>query len=198
MLSVPALPWLWSYRDEAAGHLRRYTRAQLCKLLADAPEIADNVIPLPGEEEKSQREPLKIFGAIGPQGIVDCEGFRISAHCHRVAANDGHLAAVSVGFARKPGLDEVRDAWRNWTPEPQRLDLPSAPKPCLRYTEEDERPQTRLDRDAGLGMAVSLGRLRECPLLDWRFLALSHNTIRGAAGGAVLTAELLHAKGFLK
>lgn len=162
------------------------------------PEIEDNVIPyIGGEEEKSEKEPLKILGKIENNGFVDYNSLKISAHCNRVPSSDGHMATISIKFGKKPTKEEILEIWRSYKPEPQQLGLPSAPDPVLIYREEDDRPQTRLDRDAGNGMAITLGRLRECNVLDYRFVALSHNTIRGAAGGAILVAELLHKKGYL-
>ncbi len=166
------------------------------KNLSATPEIIDNVIPLPGEEDKSEREPLKIMGQLVGDHIVNSE-MKISAHCNRVPAEDGHMAMVSVQFKKKPTREKIIELWNSWKPEPQALGLPSAPQPCIQYIEGNDRPQTKLDRDAGNGMAIAVGRLRECNLLDYRFMALSHNTIRGAAGGAILTAELLRAKGWL-
>jgi aspartate-semialdehyde dehydrogenase len=162
-------------------------------------DMIDNVVPfIPGEEEKSEREPHKILGAVQDGRIVPDESLKIAAHCNRVPATDGHLACISLKFkSRKPALDEIIRIWRAFKAEPQELGLPSAPQPALIYREEIDRPQTRKDRDAGRGMAISIGRLRECPVLDVRFVALSHNTIRGAAGGAILSAELLKAKGYL-
>ncbi len=168
------------------------------KTFASWPEMTDNVIPfIKGEEEKSEQEPLKIWGSIVDGRIVNAAAPTISAQCIRVPVADGHLAAVSVAFERKPGRDEILAAWRDYTTRPQQLGLPSAPTPFLRYDEHDDRPQTRLDRDAGGGMAITLGRLRPDAIFDWRFVGLSHNTVRGAAGGAVLTAELLTADGYL-
>jgi aspartate-semialdehyde dehydrogenase len=162
------------------------------------PEMVDNVIPfIKGEEEKSEQEPLKIWGSLRDGAIHKAAAPVISAQCIRVPASDGHLAAVFVGFDRKPGRDEILAAWQSYRGRPQELELPSAPTPFLRYAEEDDRPQTRLDRDAGHGQAVTIGRLRPDAVFDWRFVALSHNTVRGAAGGAVLTAELLRAEGYL-
>ncbi len=194
---VPAFAALRSFGPNRAFVTTFQAISGAGKRLATCPEIADNVIPLPGEEPKSEREPLRILGRIEGAEVVPDPDLRITAHCQRVAAEDGHLAAVSVGFARRPERDAVLAAWHEWRPRPQRLGLPSAPDPALRYVEGDDRPQTRLDRDAGNGMAVTLGRLRPCALLDYRFLALSHNTLRGAAGGAVLTAELVVAEGYL-
>lgn len=150
--------------------------------------MADNVIPyIPGEEEKSENEPLKIWGKIEGNQIVATPDIAISAHCHRVPVTDGHLASVSVAFENKPTHEEILALWGNFTG----LKLPSAPPRPILYREEGDRPQPRLDRHAGQGMAVTVGRLRSCPLFDYRFTALSHNTIRGAAGGGILNAELL-------
>jgi aspartate-semialdehyde dehydrogenase len=162
------------------------------------PEMVDNVIPfIKGEEEKSEKEPMKIWGRLEGGGIVAAKDPVISAQCIRVPASDGHLAAVFVTFDRKPGKDEVIGLWKEYAGRPQKLGLPSAPTPFLQYFEDEARPQTRLDRDAGHGMAVTIGRLRPDALFDYRFVALSHNTVRGAAGGAVLTAELLTKDGFI-
>jgi aspartate-semialdehyde dehydrogenase len=168
------------------------------KTFASWPEMIDNVIPfIKGEEEKSEAEPLKIWGTVRDGRIVNATAPTITAQCVRVPVTDGHMAAVFVGFERSPSKDEILAAWREYAGRPQALSLPSAPKPFLRYCEDDARPQTRLDRDAGDGQAVTIGRLRPDPLFDWRFVALSHNTVRGAAGGSVLTAELLSADGYL-
>ena len=149
------------------------------------------------QEEKSEREPLKIWGEIQDGAIVSAQRPVISAQCYRVAAQDGHMAAVSVQFDRKPSREEILSRWAEYAGEPQRLNLPSAPKKFLTYFEEDNRPQTRLDRDLENGMGISIGRLREDPILDYKFVSLSHNTLRGAAGGAVLTAELLVKQGYI-
>jgi len=163
------------------------------------PEMVDNVIPfIKGEEEKSEREPLKIWGRVDGGSIRNATAPVISAQCVRVPVTDGHLAAVFVAFDRKPTRDDVIARWRAFEGEPQRAGLPSAPKPFLAYFDDDDRPQTRLDRDAGDGQAVTIGRLRPDTLFDWRFVALSHNTVRGAAGGAVLTAELLTRQGYIE
>ncbi len=162
------------------------------------PEMLDNVIPfIKGEEEKSEQEPLKIWGTVADGRIVPATAPLITAQCIRVPVSDGHLAAVFVSFEKKPSKDEILAAWRSFSGKPQALGLPSAPAPFLNYFEEENRPQTRLDRDLGHGQAVSIGRLRPDAVFDWRFVALSHNTVRGAAGGAVLSAELLAAEGFL-
>ncbi|MEO6773959.1 MAG: aspartate-semialdehyde dehydrogenase [Kofleriaceae bacterium] len=168
------------------------------KTFASWPEMVDNVIPfIKDEEAKSEQEPLKIWGSIEGGKIVAAKAPVITAQCIRVPVSDGHMAAVFVQFERKPSREQILSAWKEFAGKPQQLGLPSAPKPFLHYFEGDDRPQTRLDRDLGAGQAVSIGRLREDPIFDWRFVALSHNTIRGAAGGAVLTAELLKAEGFL-
>ena len=168
------------------------------KTFATWPEMTDNVIPfIGGEEAKSENEPLKIWGTIKAGKIERATAPTISAQCIRVPVSDGHLAAVSVAFERKPERDQILSAWKEFGGKPQQLALPSAPRPFLHYFEQDDRPQTRLDRDAGNGQAVTIGRLRPDPVLDWRFVALSHNTVRGAAGGSVLTAELLTADGYL-
>ncbi len=163
------------------------------------PEMLDNVIPfIKGEEEKSEKEPLKIWGEMRDGKIVNATEPVFTAQCIRVPATDGHLAAAFVTFERKPAKEEILELWRSFEGKPQKLGLPSAPKPFLTYFEDEARPQTRLDRDAGNGMAVTIGRLRPDVLFDYRFVCLSHNTVRGAAGGAVLTAELLTAEGFIQ
>jgi aspartate-semialdehyde dehydrogenase len=168
------------------------------KTLETWPEMVDNVIPfIKGEEEKSETEPLKIWGTLSGGKIQTATAPVISAQCYRVPVSDGHLAAVSVAFERKPTRDQILSAWKEFAGKPQQLALPSAPRPFLHYFEQDDRPQTRLDRDAGRGQAITLGRLRPDPIFDWRFVALSHNTVRGAAGGGVLTAELLASDGYL-
>jgi aspartate-semialdehyde dehydrogenase len=164
--------------------------------------MVDNVIPyIAGEDEKSEQEPLKLWGTLQDRGngpvIVNAEAPVISAQCLRVAASDGHMAAVSVRFAEKVSREQILERWRNYETEAQRLELPSAPKPFLQYFEDPSRPQTRLDRDFQNGFGVSIGRLREDRIFDWRFVCLSHNTIRGAAGGGVLCAELLKATGYI-
>ncbi len=162
------------------------------------PEMIDNVIPfIKGEEEKSEQEPLKVWGTIEDGKIVAAKAPLITAQCIRVPVSDGHMAAVFVSFEKKPSREQILAAWKEFEGKPQQLNLPSAPKPFLNYFAEDNRPQTKLDRDAGAGQAISIGRLRPDAVFDWRFVALSHNTVRGAAGGAVLTAELLQAEGFL-
>ena len=152
-----------------------------------------------GEEEKSEQEPLKIWGAVSADGagIVPLKAPVISAQCLRVPVSDGHMAAVSVSFRNKPSTDQMFKAWENWRTLPQELGLPSAPAPFVKYMTEPDRPQTKLDRDFERGMGVTVGRLREDAIFDYRFVCLSHNTLRGAAGGGVLSAELLCARGFI-
>ena len=161
------------------------------------PEILDNVIPfIGGEEEKSEKEPLKIWGHIEGDQIVNATTPAITTQCLRVPVSDGHTAAVFASFEKKPTKEEILEAWKNFSGVPQELQLPSAPKQFLHYFEEDNRPQAKLDRNLEGGMAVSIGRLREDSQYDSKFVCLSHNTLRGAAGGAVLMAELLAAKGY--
>ena len=163
------------------------------------PEMVDNLIPfIKGEEEKSEKEPMKIWGSQKDGKIVPAADPVISAQCIRVPASDGHMAAVFLQLEKKASREEIIALWRAFEGKPQALGLPSAPKPFLTYFEEENRPQTRLDRDAGGGMGVTIGRLRPDTLFDWRFVALSHNTVRGAAGGAVLTAELLTKDGYIE
>ncbi|MBE7032326.1 MAG: aspartate-semialdehyde dehydrogenase [Ruminococcaceae bacterium] len=161
------------------------------------PEMVDNLIPyIGGEEDKSEVEPLKIWGKISGDEIVDATAPAITTQCLRVPVSDGHTAAVFVSFEKKPTIDEIKKAWKEFKGVPQEIELPSAPKQFLNYFEEDNRPQAKLDRDMEGGMAVSIGRLREDSQYDYKFVCLSHNTLRGAAGGAVLMAELLAAKGY--
>lgn len=168
------------------------------KTFKDWPEMIDNVIPyIGGEEEKSEKEPLKIWGKVEDGVIKTAEGPLISAQCIRVPVSNGHTAAVFVSFEKKPTKEEILDRWAKFSGVPQELELPSAPKQFLNYFEEDNRPQAKLDRDCERGMGVTLGRLREDTIFDYKFVGLAHNTLRGAAGGAVLCAELLAAKGFI-
>ena len=162
------------------------------------PEMVDNVIPfISGEEEKSEKEPMKIWGTVEGDEIKLASSPSITTQCIRVPVTDGHLAAVFVRFDHKPSKEEILRRWKEFAGEPQRLNLPSAPKQFLTYFEEDNMPQTRLNRDQEHGMGVSIGRLREDSQYDYKFVCLSHNTIRGAAGGAVLMAELLAENGYL-
>ena len=162
------------------------------------PEMVDNVIPfIGGEEENSEREPLKIWGTLTDTEIVPATSPSITTQCIRVPVTDGHLAAVFVSFEKKPTIEEIKNAWQSFAGYPQQHQLPSAPAQFLTYFEEENRPQTKLDRDLEKGMGVSIGRLREDSQYDYKFVCLSHNTVRGAAGGAVLMAETLASKGYL-
>ncbi len=162
------------------------------------PEMVDNVIPyIGGEEEKSEQEPLKIWGKVENGEIVPAKSPAFTAQCLRVPVSDGHFAAVFVEFENKPSKEEILDVWANFKGRAQELDLPSAPKQFLHYFTEDNMPQTKLNRDLEGGMAISIGRLREDTQYDYKFVGLSHNTLRGAAGGAVLLAELLCAEGYM-
>ena len=162
------------------------------------PEMVDNVIPyIGGEDEKSEKEPLKIFGHLENGQIVNASEPAISAQCLRVACSDGHMAAVSVAFGKKPSLETILERWANCHPATEGLGLPSSPEKFLTYFDDPARPQTRLDRDLYGGMGISIGRLREDPVLDYKFVCLSHNTLRGAAGGGVLSAEYLCKLGYI-
>ena len=169
------------------------------KTFAEWPEMIDNVIPfISGEEEKSEQEPLRIMGHIENGEIVKATEPVITTQCIRVPVSDGHTAAVFVNFRKKPTKEQILKAWKEFRGLPQELKLPSAPEQFITYFEEDNRPQVRLDRDKEKGMGVFAGRLREDKLYDYKFVGMSHNTKRGAAGGAVLTAELLCAKGLIE
>ena len=168
------------------------------KTFKEWPEMIDNVIPyIGGEEEKSEQEPLRIWGKVENGQIVKADGPHITTQCIRVPVTDGHLAAVFVSFKNKPTKEEILKAWKEYKGAPQELELPSAPKQFITYFEEDNRPQTNIDRNIENGMGITAGRLREDHMYDYKFIGLSHNTLRGAAGGAVLIAELLAKKGYL-
>ncbi len=168
------------------------------KTFATWPEMLDNVIPyIGGEEEKSEKEPLKLFGKLENGVLVPASTPSFTAQCIRVPVSDGHMGAVFASFEKKPPLEEVIGIWNSYKGRAQELDLPSAPKHFLKYYEEDNRPQTKLDRDNEGGMGISIGRLREDTQYDMKFVCLSHNTLRGAAGGGVLMAELLCKEGYL-
>lgn len=168
------------------------------KTFKDWPDMIDNVIPyIGGEEEKSEQEPLRIWGKVMDGQIVKATAPLITTQCIRVPVSDGHTAAVFVSFEKKPTKDEILKAWKEFKGLPQELNLPSAPKQFIQYLEEDNRPQAKFDRDYENGMGVSFGRLREDTVYDYKFVGLSHNTVRGAAGGAVLIAELLKAQGYI-
>lgn len=162
------------------------------------PEMVDNLIPyIGGEEEKSEQEPLKVWGEVVDGKIVNAVSPQITTQCLRVPVSDGHMAAVFASFEKKPSFEEIKKRWAEYKGAPQELGLPSAPKQFLHYFEEDDMPQTKLHRNLENGMAVSIGRLRADSQYDVKFVCLSHNTLRGAAGGAVLMAELLAAKGYM-
>ncbi|WP_236284439.1 aspartate-semialdehyde dehydrogenase [Paenibacillus allorhizoplanae] len=169
------------------------------KNFTDWPEMLDNVIPyIGGEEEKSEQEPLRIWGNIVNNEIIKASSPLITTQCIRVPVTDGHLATVFASFENKPSKEEILARWLNYKGRPQELNLPSAPKQFITYFEEENRPQTKLDREIERGMGVSVGRLREDSMFDFKFVGLSHNTLRGAAGGAVLIAELLKAEGYIQ
>ncbi|WP_127582929.1 aspartate-semialdehyde dehydrogenase [Paenibacillus koleovorans] len=169
------------------------------KSFADWPEMIDNVIPyIGGEEEKSEQEPLRVWGRVENGEVVKASSPTITAQCIRVPVTDGHLATVFVSFENKPSKEEIIRRWNEYSGRPQQLELPSAPKQFITYFEEDNRPQTKSERELENGMGVSAGRLREDHLYDYKFVGLSHNTLRGAAGGAVLIAELLKAEGYIQ
>lgn len=168
------------------------------KTFASWPEMVDNLIPyIGGEEEKSEKEPLKIYGHIENGAIVPADGPAFTAQCLRVPVTNGHFAAVYCSFEKKPSKEEIIDAWEHFSGKPQALQLPHAPKQFLHYFTEDNMPQLRPHRDLESGMAISLGRLREDTQYDYKFVGLSHNTLRGAAGGGMLLAELLCAEGYM-
>lgn len=168
------------------------------KTFKDWPEMVENIIPfIGGEEEKSEQEPLRLFGKVVDGKIEKAAAPLITTQCIRVPVLDGHTAAVFVNFEKKPTKEEIIDRWENFKGLPQELELPSAPKQFIRYMEEDNRPQVKLDIDFENGMGISMGRLREDTMFDYKFVGLSHNTVRGAAGGAVLCAELLTAQGYI-
>ena len=168
------------------------------KTFREWPEMIDNVIPfIGGEEEKSEKEPLKIWGKIEGDVIVDAKRPNFTAQCLRVPVTNGHMGATFVRFENKPTKEQILDIWKNYKGRPQELKLPSAPKQFLNYFVEDNMPQTKLNRDIENGMGISIGRLREDTQYDYKFVCLSHNTLRGAAGGAVLLAELLCAEGYM-
>lgn len=170
------------------------------KTFKDWPEMEHNIIPfIGGEEEKSEQEPLRIWGKVENGEVVKADGPVITTQCIRVPVLDGHTAAVFVTFedGKKPTREDILKAWKEFKGLPQELDLPSAPKQFIQYLEEDNRPQVALDVDYENGFGVSMGRLREDTVFDWKFVGLSHNTVRGAAGGALLTAELLTAQKYI-
>ena len=169
------------------------------KTFKEWPEMIENIIPyIGGEEEKSEQEPLRLWGKVEDGVIVKASSPVITTQCIRVPVLNGHTAAVFVKFAKKPTKEELIDRIRNFKGQPQELNLPSAPKQFIQYLEEDNRPQVKMDVEYERGMGVSVGRLREDTVYDYKFIGLSHNTVRGAAGGAVLCAEMLTAKGYIQ
>ncbi|MCD8056543.1 MAG: aspartate-semialdehyde dehydrogenase [Clostridiales bacterium] len=168
------------------------------KTIREMPEMVDNVKPyIAGEEEKSEKEPLKVWGHVEDGMIIPAKAPVISAHCVRVPVSDGHLASVFVDFENVPPREEIIAAWQDFKGKPQTLALPSAPKQFITYFDEPDRPQTALDRDIEGGMGVAVGRLEEDSVFDFKFIGISHNTLRGAAGGGVLSAELLYREGYI-
>jgi len=196
---VPALHPLLEYKPSRVIACTYQAISGSGKTFNNCPEIADNVIPfISGEEMKSEKEPMKIWGVIRNGSIINAIKPLITSQCIRVPVSDGHMAAVFVSFEKRPTRNEILAKWKDFVGKPQKLGLPSAPVPFLTYFEEDNRPQTALDRDLHNGMGISIGRLREDSIFDYKFVCLSHNTIRGAAGGAVLIAELLKEEGYLE
>ncbi len=198
---VPALHPLKKYGLEKALVCTYQAISGAGKTFARWPEMVDNCIPyIGGEEEKSEREPLKLWGHVEDGKIVCADGPSITAQCFRVACQDGHMAACFMSFKDgcKPSIDQIKADWAAFRGRAQELNLPSAPKQFLHYFEEPDRPQTRLDRMLENGMAISIGRLRPDTQYDYKFVCLSHNTLRGAAGGGVLLAELLCAEGYIE
>ncbi len=194
---VPALTPLLKYRPKVVLATTYQAISGAGKTFNEWPEMIDNIIPyIGGEEEKSEQEPLKIWGTIKDDAIVKADAPLITTQCIRVPVTDGHTSAVFVSFEEKPSKEEILAAWDSYEGIPQKLELPSAPEKFLTYFEEDNRPQAKLDRDIYNGMGITLGRLREDTVFDYKFVGLSHNTVRGAAGGAVLIAELLCKKGY--
>ena len=198
---VPALHPLLKYGLEKALVCTYQAISGAGKTFESWPEMVDNVIPyIGGEEEKSEQEPLKIWGKVEEGKMVLAKGPALTAQCLRVPVSDGHMAACFMKFAdgKAPSMEQIKADWAAFSGRPQALNLPSAPKQFLHYFEEDNRPQTKLDRMLENGMAVSIGRLRPDTQYDYKFVCLSHNTLRGAAGGAVLLAELLCAEGYIE
>lgn len=195
---TPALHALREYGPKVVVATTYQAISGAGKTFKDWPEMIDNVIPyIGGEEEKSEQEPLRIWGKVVDGEIVKASSPVITTQCIRVPVSDGHTAAVFVSFEKKPTKEQILKAWEAFKGLPQELELPSAPKQFIKYFEEDNRPQAKLDRDYENGMGVCVGRLREDIVYDYKFVGLSHNTKRGAAGGAVLIAELLKAQGYI-
>jgi aspartate-semialdehyde dehydrogenase len=196
---VPAIHPLLEYGPKQVLACTYQAISGAGKTFTSMPEILDNVIPyIKGEEEKSENEPLKIWGEIKQGKIKNTNIPAITSQCIRVPVSDGHMAAVFVSFDKKPSREQIINRWKAFSGRPQQLKLYSAPQPFLTYFEDETRPQTKLDRNLGKGMGVAIGRLREDRLFDYKFVCLSHNTIRGAAGGGVLIAELLYKEGYIQ
>lgn len=195
---VPALHPLMKYGVKKVLATTYQAISGAGKTFETWPEMVDNLIPfIGGEEEKSEVEPLKVWGKIRCGKIVDAKEPSITTQCLRVPVSNGHTAAVFVSFENKPSIEQIKEDWKNFSGEPQALELPHAPKQFIHYFEDESRPQSKLDRNLEGGMAVSVGRLREDKHYDYKFVCLSHNTLRGAAGGGVLLAELLAKKGYM-
>ena len=195
---VPMLTPLLKYGIKEAVVCTYQAISGAGKTFNEWPEMIDNIIPyIGGEEEKSEKEPLRIWGKVEDGKVVSADAPVITTQCIRVPVSDGHTAAVFVKFENKPTKEQILEDWKNFRGLPQMLDLPSAPEQFVTYFEEDNRPQAKLDRDIYGGMGVTAGRLREDHVYDYKFVGLSHNTLRGAAGGAVLIAELLCAKDYI-
>ena len=194
---VPALTALLEFEPYEVVATTYQAISGAGKTFNEWPEMIDNVIPfIGGEEEKSEQEPLRVWGKVENGEIVKATDTVITTQCIRVPVTDGHTAAVFVKFRKKPTKEQILAAWKNFKGKPQELALPHAPAQFITYFEEDNRPQAALDRDIYGGMGVTVGRLREDTVYDYKFVGLSHNTLRGAAGGAVLIAELLHKEGY--
>ncbi len=195
---VPALSALLKYGIKEVVATTYQAISGAGKTFNEWPEMVDNLIPyIGGEEEKSEKEPLRVWGKVEGGEIVPAASPVITTQCLRVPVTDGHMAAVFVKFENKPTKEQILADWKNYQGKPQTLGLPSAPEQFITYFEEDNRPQTGVDRDLYGGMGVSVGRLRPDSVYDYKFVGLSHNTLRGAAGGAVLIAELLYREGYL-
>lgn len=194
---VPALSALAEYEPTEVVATTYQAISGAGKTFREWREMVDNVIPfISGEEEKSEQEPLRVWGRVENGVIVKATAPVITTQCIRVPVSDGHTAAVFVNFRKKPTKEQILAAWKAYAGKPQELKLPHAPAQFITYFEEEDRPQAALDRSLYGGMGIAVGRLREDALYDWKFVGLSHNTLRGAAGGAVLIAELLHKEGY--
>ena len=194
---VPALTPLRKYGIKEVVATTYQAISGAGKTFKEWPEMIDNIIPyIGGEEEKSEQEPLRVWGKVENGEIVKADAPVITTQCIRVPVSDGHTAAVFVKFENKPTKEQILKDWAEFSGKPQELGLPNAPEQFITYFEEDNRPQAALDRDIYGGMGVTVGRLREDIIYDYKFVGLSHNTLRGAAGGAVLIAELLYREGY--